>query len=112
MNTRSTPVLVTRPEPVSLYFGKDCGSSSEGSHTEPSPDLFRIGDVIRANLSLAMKFAVAMVRPLPTRAIISLAILRITSAPTLAVCIEHVPVLAFVDNCIAKKNQQRFVFAK
>jgi hypothetical protein len=59
-----------------------------------------------------MKFAVAMVRPLPTRAIISLAILRPTAAPTLTVGIEHVPVLALVDNCIAERCQQRFVFAK
>jgi hypothetical protein len=51
-----------------------------------------------------MELAVAMVLPLPTRAIISLTILRITSAPTLAVRIEHVPVLALVYNCVAKKK--------
>jgi hypothetical protein len=51
-----------------------------------------------------VELAVAMVRPLPTRAIISLAVLRVTSAPTFAICIKHIPVLALVNDCVAEEE--------
>lgn len=46
-----------------------------------------------------MELAIAMVCPLPTRAIISLTIFRITPPPSLAISNKHVPVLALVYNC-------------
>jgi hypothetical protein len=80
------------------------GANGDFQASPPTPGLFRVGNIIRANISHAMELAIAMVLPLPTRAIISLTILRITSPPTLAVCIEHVPVLDLVYNCVVKKK--------